>query len=146
MKRLVLFLSVLFAFSLSALDASPGEVLDKAREDIESLNNFALSIHKKAAADIEEFHEKLMRIKEPPQPKIHEMLAAGIPPADVFMIVHISVFSGKPLSSVRGEYERSKGEGWGVIAEKMGIKPGSTAFRNLKEKVKHEFDRISSGN
>jgi len=145
MKRLVLILSFIVAFSFSALAASPGDVLDKAREDIESLNKFALSIHKKAAADIEDFHENLMRIKGPPQPKIHELLSAGIPPADVFMMVHISIFSGKPLSAVHDEYNRSKGEGWGVIAKKMGIKPGSTAFHNLKEKFKREVERKSSG-
>ena len=145
MKNIILFLLFLFAFSFSALAASPGDVFDKAREDIESLNKFALSIHKKAAADIEDFHENLMRIKGPPQPKIHELLAAGIPPADVFMIVHISVFSGKPLSAVHEEYKRSKGEGWGVIAKEMGIKPGSGAFHNLKEKIKREVDRKSSG-
>ena len=145
MKRLVLFLSFLFVFSFSALAASPGDVLDKAREDIESLNKFALSIHNKAAADIEDFHENLMRIDGPPQPKIHEMLAAGIPPADVFMMVHISILSGKPLSAVHVEYQRSKGQGWGVIAKEMGIKPGSSAFHNLKEKFKREVDRKSSG-
>ncbi len=145
MKRLVLILSFLFAFSFSALAASPGDVLDKAREDIESLNKFALSIHKKAAADIEDFHENLLRIEGPPQPKIHEMLAAGIPPWDVFMMAHISILSGKPLSSVHDEYERSKGQGWGAIAKEMGIKPGSGAFHNLKEKFKREVERKSSG-
>ena len=144
MKRLVLILLFLFAFSFSVLAASPGDVLDKAREDIESLNKFALSIHNKAVADIEDFHENLMRIEGPPQPKIHELLSAGIPPADVFMMVHISIFSGKPLSAVHDEYKRSKGEGWGVIAKEMGIKPGSAAFHNLKEKFKREIERKSS--
>jgi len=74
MKNMILSLLFLFAFSFSALAASPGDVLDKAREDIESLNKFALSIHNKAAADIEDFHENLLRIKGPPQPKIHELL------------------------------------------------------------------------
>ena len=145
MKSLVLFLSFLFAFSFSVLAASPGDILDKASEDIESLNDFALSIHKKAAADIEDFHENLMRIDGLPQPKINELLAAGIPPADIFMMVHISILSGRPLNSVHNEYKNSKGEGWGVIAKKMGIKPGSTAFHNLKEKFKREVNRKSSG-
>ena len=145
MKRLVLFLSILFAFSFSALAAGPGDVLDKAREDIESLNKFALSIHNKAAADIEDFHENLKNIDGLPQPKLNELLAAGIPPWDVFMMAHISILSGKPVSAVHDEYNRSKGRGWGVIAKEMGIKPGSTAFHNLKEKCKREVDRKSSG-
>jgi len=145
MKRLVLFLSFLFVFSFSALAAGPGDVLDKAREDIESLNKFALSIHKKAAADIEDFHENLKNIDGLPQPKINELLAAGIPPWDVFMMAHISILSGKPVSAVHEEYKRSKGQGWGVIAKEMGIKPGSSAFHKLKEKIKREVDRKSSG-
>ncbi|MBU1182155.1 MAG: hypothetical protein KKF00_08360, partial [Proteobacteria bacterium] len=75
MKNMILSLLFLFAFSFSVLAAGPGDVLDKAKEDIESLNKFALSIHNKAAADIEDFHENLLRIEGPPQPKIHEMLA-----------------------------------------------------------------------
>jgi hypothetical protein len=145
MKKLVLFLSVLFAFSFSVLAAGAGDVLDKAKEDIESLNNFALNIHKKAAADIEDFHENLMRMEGPPKPKIQELLEAGVPPADVFMMAHISIISRKPLSAVHDEYNRSKGQGWGVIAKEMGIKPGSTVFHNLKEKIKRDVDRISSG-
>lgn len=145
MKRMVLILALLFTFSVSALAAGPGDVLDKAREDIESLNNFALSIHKKAAADIEDFHENLMRMDGHPKPKINELLAAGTPPWDVFMMVHISILSGKPLSAVHDEYNRSKGQGWGVIAKEMGIKPGSSAFHNLKEKCKREVERKSSG-
>jgi len=143
---MTLILALLFTFSVSALAAGPGDVLDKAKEDIESLNKFALSIHKKAAADIEDFHENLMRMDGHSKPKINELLAAGIPPWDVFMMAHIAILSGKPLSAVHDEYKRSKGQGWGVIAKEMGIKPGSTVFHNLKEKIKRELDRKSSGN
>lgn len=98
-----------------------------------------------ASADIEEFHDNLMRMEGPPKPKIQELLEAGVPPADVFMMVHISIISRKPLTAVHEEYNRSKGQGWGVIAKEMGIKPGSTVFHNLKEKIKRDVDRISSG-
>ena len=86
-----------------------------------------------------------MRMDGPPKPKINELLAAGIPPWDVFMMAHISILSGKPVSAVHEEYKRSKGQRWGVIAKEMGIKPGSGAFHNLKEKCKREVDRKSSG-
>ena len=60
MKRMVLFLSILCALSFSVLAAGPGDVLDKAKEDIESLNKFALSIHNKAAA----YRQKLNDLDE----------------------------------------------------------------------------------
>lgn len=60
MKNIILSLSFLFVFSFSALAAGPGDVLDKAKEDIESLNKFALSIHNKAAA----YRQKLNDLDE----------------------------------------------------------------------------------
>jgi hypothetical protein len=30
-------------------------------------------------------------------------------------------------------YKRNKGKGWGVIAQRLGIKPGSAEFHRLKK-------------
>jgi hypothetical protein len=53
-------------------------------------------------------------------------------PADVYMAAKIAKLSGKPLDNVVTTYEKNKGKGWGVIAKKMGIKPGSKEFHALK--------------
>ncbi len=55
-------------------------------------------------------------------------------PGDVYMALRLSNMTGKPLDAVVGEFKRSKGKGWGVIAKKLGIKPGSAEFHALKQR------------
>ncbi len=56
-------------------------------------------------------------------------------PGDVYMAFKLSNMTGKPLEAVVGEFKRSKGKGWGVIAKKLGIKPGSAEFHALKQRA-----------
>src|SRR3546814_19499812 len=39
---------------------------------------------------------------------------------------------GIPCIDVVHEYDRHPGQGWGVVAKRLGIKPGSAAFHALK--------------
>ena len=39
--------------------------------------------------------------------------------------------SRQPTDRVLREYRTSKGKGWGVIAQSLGIKPGSAEFHAL---------------
>ena len=39
-------------------------------------------------------------------------------------------------------YERDHGQGWGVIAQRLGIKPGSAAFHALKGGVGKGHERL----
>ena len=38
-----------------------------------------------------------------------------------------------PPEHVVDQYRKNKGQGWGVIAKSLGIKPGSAEFHALKE-------------
>ncbi len=53
-------------------------------------------------------------------------------PADVFMVFQIGQWSGRPYEEVIGTYNASKGKGWGVIARRLGIQPGSPEFHALR--------------
>ncbi len=55
-------------------------------------------------------------------------------PGDAYMALKISRVSGKAIEVVVGEFKRSRGKGWGVIAKNLGIKPGSAKFHALKER------------
>ena len=46
------------------------------------------------------------------------------------------------MDIVLKEYKANKGRGWGVIAKKLGIKPGSKEFHELK---KDKFSSDASG-
>ena len=61
-------------------------------------------------------------------------------PGDVYMACTIASIIGRPCRYVVEEYERDHGQGWGVIAKRMGIKPGSPEFHRLKRGFVPTFD------
>ena len=53
-------------------------------------------------------------------------------PADVYMIAETARISGRSFASVQSEFDANRGQGWGVMAKRLGIKPGSAEFHSLK--------------
>lgn len=53
-------------------------------------------------------------------------------PGDVYFACAIAHALGVPCINVVREYDRNPGQGWGNVAKRMGIKPGSPAFHALK--------------
>jgi len=54
-------------------------------------------------------------------------------PADVYMTVVVADVTETSLEDVVEEYQKSEGQGWGEIAKRLGIKPGSKEFHQLKQ-------------
>lgn len=52
--------------------------------------------------------------------------------ADAFLVFQLGRMTGLPIEQVLGEYQTSHGQGWGVLAKSLGIKPGSAEFHQLK--------------
>jgi hypothetical protein len=52
--------------------------------------------------------------------------------ADAFMIFQLGRMTGFSRDRIMGVYGSSKGRGWGVMAQELGIKPGSEQFHALK--------------
>jgi hypothetical protein len=70
-------------------------------------------------------------------------------PGDVYYAAALAYTARRPLGDVTREYENSKGQGWGVVAQRMGIKPGSAEFHALKGqmgKSKGRYDARGNGN
>lgn len=53
-------------------------------------------------------------------------------PADAYMVLRLGEMSNHPTESVIEKYRSGKGNGWGVLAKSLGIKPGSKEFHALK--------------
>lgn len=69
-------------------------------------------------------------------------------PGDVYYAAALAYTAHRPLGDVTREYENSKGQGWGVVAQRMGIKPGSAEFHALKGqlgKSKGRYDEHGKG-
>lgn len=54
-------------------------------------------------------------------------------PGDLAVSLWIGYKAQKPVNDVIKQYRLRRGQGWGVIAKEVGINPGSTAFKQLKE-------------
>jgi hypothetical protein len=69
-------------------------------------------------------------------------------PGDVYYASALAYTLHRPLGDAVREYENSKGQGWGVVAQRMGIKPGSAEFHALKGqmgKSKSRYDARGNG-
>ena len=53
-------------------------------------------------------------------------------PADAYMVLKLGEMSNVPTEKVIEEYKSGKSRGWGVLAKRLGIKPGSREFHALK--------------
>ena len=53
-------------------------------------------------------------------------------PADAYIVLRLGEMSRHPTDYVLREYKASRGKGWGVLAQRLGIKPGSEEFHALK--------------
>lgn len=53
-------------------------------------------------------------------------------PADAYVALRLGEMSGKSIDDVTERYKKNKGQGWGVLAKNLGIKPGSSEFHALK--------------
>lgn len=65
-------------------------------------------------------------------------------PADAYMVLKLAEMSGLSSSAVLKRYEANKHQGWGALAQSLGIKPGSAEFKALK--AGHDMDVVSKKN
>lgn len=64
-------------------------------------------------------------------------------PGDVYYACSIAQVIGRPCRYVVDEWNRDHRQGWGVMAQRMGIKPGSAQFHRLKKGFVPTYDRWS---
>lgn len=62
-------------------------------------------------------------------------------PGDIYYACAIAQVTGQPCRAVVDQWDRDHGQGWGAIAQRMGIKPGSPEFHRLKKGFVPTYDR-----
>lgn len=53
-------------------------------------------------------------------------------PGDVYYASALAYAAHRPLGDIARDYEQNRGQGWGVMAQRLGIKPGSAEFHAMK--------------
>lgn len=91
----------------------------------------------------EPFIDEMVRYHGAPRSLVGELLDARWAPGDIYYACAIAQIIGRPCRYVVGEWERDHGEGWGALAQRLGIKPGSSEFHRLKRGFVPTYDRWS---
>ena len=93
---------------------------------------FLNNLNIQARADMTGFSAKVSAQFGIPLLNVQAAIKVADNPADAFMFFQLGEMSKKPYEEVVQVYQTQKGQGWGVIAKNLGIKPGSPEFHALK--------------
>lgn len=97
------------------------------------LESFLDDIDLRAGADLGDYRADLRLTFDVSDRDLNGMFEVTSRSSDVYMILRIGEVADLPYDRVLDEYRRHPGQGWGVIAKNLGIKPGSAEFHALKE-------------
>lgn len=88
------------------------------------------------------FIDEMVRYHGAPRDLVTDLLVnRRWAPGDVYYACTIAQVIGRPCRYVVAEWERDHGQGWGVMAKRLGIKPGSAEFHRLKKGFVPTYDR-----
>jgi hypothetical protein len=96
------------------------------------LENFLNDVELRASADLGSFKADLSLTFGISEKRIAGIFEVVSKPSDVYMCLRVGEVANQPIDRVVEEYKQQKGQGWGVIAKNLGIKPGSDEFHALK--------------
>ena len=96
------------------------------------LDSFLAEIDVTAKSDLGGFKADLRLSFNASDSEINGLFEVMSAPSDVYMCLRIGELAEQPIDKVVAEHEQHKGQGWGVIAKNLGIKPGSAEFHALK--------------
>jgi hypothetical protein len=86
----------------------------------------------RAEADPSGFRAQLAARFKIGNAEINTVISNVEKPADAYMVLRLGEMSHQPTDYVIKQYRSGKGQGWGVLAKSLGIKPGSKEFHALK--------------
>jgi hypothetical protein len=120
MKVQRIFLAIALVFLLVSLAA--------AASDFAWMRDF----NTRAEADYLDFRARLAARFDIGGLEVNVVLRNTEKPADAYMVLRLGEISRHPTDYVLAKYKTNKGKGWGVLAQSLGIKPGSKEFKALK--------------
>lgn len=96
------------------------------------LNDFLDHVNIQAQTDLNHFTAQVSAQFGVPEAQVRVVLGQVSSPADAFMVFQLGQMSNRPPNEVVQVYQDNRGRGWGVIAQRLGIRPGSREFHALK--------------
>ena len=97
------------------------------------LDSLLGKINQEAAADPDGFFHQLSQKHNVPEQEIRQARERhNLSYGDTYMAAALSRISKRPIGVVAEGYKQNQGQGWGVMAMSLGIKPGSPEFKQMK--------------
>jgi len=97
-----------------------------------SLDGFLRNLNVQAQTDLHSFSVRVSAQFGVPGAQVDAVISSVGSPADAFMVFQLGQMANRPPEEVLRVYRANHGRGWGVIAQRLGIKPGSPEFHALK--------------
>ena len=97
------------------------------------LDSFLGEINASAQADLGNFRTDLSVTFGVSSGEVDGLFKIFDSPADVYITLRIGEVADVKIDRVVDQYRTDKGQGWGVIAKNLGIKPGSAEFHAIKQ-------------
>jgi hypothetical protein len=122
-RNIMHFKKLLCAFAL---------VLFAAGSAHADLNNYLRSLNVSAEGNIGGFRTQVGVHYGASGPSLDLAFKAAATPAEAAVFLWLGQRTNTPVEKVVQVYESQKGQGWGAVAQSLGIKPGSEDFHALK--------------
>ncbi len=97
-----------------------------------------------AQGDLSGFRAKLRARFHIGDAEIETVIRSVDGPVDAYMALRLGEMADVPVHRVIETYKANRGRGWGAVAHRLGIKPGSSDFHALKQ-GQDLFDNLSRG-
>jgi hypothetical protein len=90
----------------------------------------------------EAFIDEIVRYHGAPRDLVFELVVdRRWAPGDVYYACALARIVGRPCRYVVDAWNRDHGQGWGEVAKRLGIEPGSDEFHRLKRGFVPSYDR-----
>lgn len=90
------------------------------------------------------FIDEMVRYHGAPRDLVTDLLVSRRwAPGDVYYACAIAQIINRPCRYVADDWQAHRGQGWGAVAKRLGIKPGSPEFHRLKRGFVPTYDRWS---
>lgn len=87
------------------------------------------------------FVDEMVRYHAAPRDLVVDLLSRHWAPGDIYYACALAQLIGRPCRYVVEVWERDHAQGWGTVAKRLGIKPGSAQFHQLKRGFVPSYDR-----
>ena len=87
------------------------------------------------------FVDEMVRYHAAPRDLVVDLLSRHWAPGDIYYACALAQLIGRPCRYVVEVWERDHAQGWGAVAKRLGIKPGSAQFHQLKRGFVPSYDR-----